>query len=729
MPSDPPSLLASELPSLRAGDLALRDLARDRAEIVEARSDSPTGLRLVSLLGSGGMSTVFLAQADHGVRSGHLSPLTPRRVAVKFLQAAAFDHFRRMNQDPSNVFLREVVALGRMMERQPPSEFVVGFYGSGYADVDCAGLVRRLPWLAVEFVDGGTDGASLTDRVERSAHGVDPIRALRLLRGVFAGAVALHGEGIIHRDLKPDNVLVAGPVDDETPKLADCGIARVDGLVATIAAMTPAYGGPEQMLSLESESNPLVGPWTDVHALAAVAWFILGGCDWCLGDSDTKWNAGERRSLRTAERVHPGFMAEPALLAEIDAVLARGAAPRLPDVAWAHPEAARYRPGLAALLPAAMTGAARFASVEAFRDQLLPLLERAAVAWAARAGRENRAATAFRPTQLLRAATSGAPRSLAREIAPCEGVAPTAPGSVVFQPDGRVLARFGDRLYYFIDDEPHGVSVPANVRPLLGASSWLTRGPGGGFAAIGAEHVLLVLGGAFSRMPLPARADGGEIGPIQAVVDDGRTFGVITAETDDSNGGPELWTSGDGTRWAAPVVLPLGGDVRRVAFGPYGFLVVGARGGKRARAIFVGFDYQPIALVVGVNDRPPLLACVCSAGREAWGAGTGFVLSFDRTTVREEIVDTQETPVAMGLDVVGVPWLVTTRTVARRHVESGAGRWRVYHQRTATEAPFVGIGFTPDGARVLDELGGGVHITPDDVETWRARSSAPQSTS
>ena len=113
---------------------------------------------------------------------------------------------------------------------------------------------------------------------------------------------------------------------------------------------------------------------------------------------------------------------------------------------------------------------------------------------------------------------------------------------------------------------------------------------------------------------------------------------------------------------------------------------------------------------------------MCRAGRESWAAGTGFVLSFDRTTVREEIVDTQEAPVAMALDVVGVPWLVTARTVARRHVESGVGRWRVYHRRADEAPPFVGVGFTPDGARVLDALGGGVHITPDDVETWRARS-------
>src|SRR6185295_11699653 len=148
-------------------------------------------------------------------------------------------------------------------ERRPPTEFVVGFYGSGHADVQIKGATRRLPWMLLELVDGGMDGVSLTQRVERSGgEGIDPVRALRLVRGMCAGVIALHGEGIIHRDLKPDNVLVAGPVDDETPKIADCGIARVDGLAATIAGMTPAYGGPEQVLSSAGIRNPLIGPWT-----------------------------------------------------------------------------------------------------------------------------------------------------------------------------------------------------------------------------------------------------------------------------------------------------------------------------------------------------------------------------------------------------------------------------------------------------------------------------------
>jgi len=708
--------------TLRSADPELRDLARETPALIEAKANRPTGLRLLTCVGGGGMSTVFLAELDPATRSVDLSPTTPRRLAVKFLQPSTWRQFKRINQDPSQVFLREVVALSRIMERQPPTEFVVGFYGSGHADVQVGSDgVLRLPWLAIEYVEGGSAGVSLADRVTRAADGVDPVRALRLLRGIFAGVSALHAEGVIHRDLKPENVLVAGPIDDETPKVADCGIARVEGLVATIAGMTPSYGGPEQVLSTHGVSNPLIGPWTDVHALAAVAWFIIAGEDWCRSETDPAWHDGQRRRLRTGSRAHPGFVSQTELLDRIDAVLARGAAARLPESAWAGPDASEYLWSAKKIMPAMWSGPERFAAVDELGDELFPLLERCAAACVTRAAQENRAATAFRPTQLFRTNDDGDdPRARVTEIEPVEGVQPATPGSVVFQPDGRFLARFRSRLYYFIDDEPHKVSVPPEVEATVAATRWVVRGPNGGYVLVGPSDLLLVRGGRFTRLAPPSRK--GEVGEIQAVIDDGRVFGVVTAETDDSNGGPELWRSNDGNRWEDPVVLPLGGDVRSVASGPYGYLVVGARKDTRARALFMAFDNQPVVFVVGVNDRPPLLSCVCSAGREAWAAGTGFVLSFDRGAVHEETIEVSDTPVAMGLDLVGMPWLVTNHHVFRRHVGSRTAAWRLYHKRSEKEAPFVGLGFSPAGVRVVDAMGGGVHLAPRDLEAWRARA-------
>lgn len=711
---------------LTTSDLELRDLARGRGALIEAVHGRHTGAHLTRCLGVGGMATVFSAELDLSARSPDLSPLTPRRFAAKFLHVGAQRRMERSSFDPSTIFLREVVALERMMVRRPPSEFVVGFYGSGMADIELVGAgVKRVPWLAIELVDGGTEGVTLTDRVQRATgDGVDPVRALRLARGLIAGVEALHSEGILHRDIKPDNVLVSGPLGDEVPKLADCGIARVEGLSSTVAAMTPAYGGPEQMVSTQDRRNPLVGRWTDVHALAATLWFLLEGDHWCRTDTDSAWHKGERRSLRAASVLHSGFVASSPLLERLDRVLRRAASPSLPPEAFidASPEEIKIAK---ALVPSLFSEPARYASVTEFGAALLPVMEECAATWSTRAATENRAATAFRPTQLVGSVENGEAPSTSRPFGRGGMAAAATPGSVVFQPDGKVLARFAEELFYFVDGEPHRVRIPDDYVAKVAATTRVVRGPGGGFALVGPAHVVLVRGGRFSEMVLPRRGDDEEVGEIQAVVDDGLVFGVVTAETDDSNGGPELWLADDATGWRRPIVLPLGGDAHSVSLGPFGYLVAGSRRGKKARALFLGFDSQTNVYVDGVNERGPLLVSICGAGRESWAAGSGFVLGFDRASARPEAADTAVVPVAMGLDLVGVPWLLGARCAARRHVDAGVPTWRTHHRQPEARPDLVGIGFTPDGVYLFDARGGGVHVRPPDVDAWRGRGTGP----
>jgi hypothetical protein len=72
---------------------------------------------------------------------------------------------------------------------------------------------------------------------------------------------------------------------------------------------------------------------------------------------------------------------------------------------------------------------------------------------------------------------------------------------------------------------------------------------------------------------------------------------------------------------------------------------------------------------------------------------------------------------------VGVPWLVTDRTVLRRHIEGNEGVWRAYYRREAGRAPLIGIGFTPEGALVLDAKGGAVALEPHDIAMWQKRAN------
>src|SRR5438093_934934 len=120
---------------LRASSSDLRDLAQGSPAVIEATRGVPTGATLVRYIGAGGMSAVFLAEIDPAKRSHDLSPLAPRRIALKFMQGDTEKELVKYNMDPLAIFVKEAVALGRVMERRPTTEFVVGFYGSGRADV------------------------------------------------------------------------------------------------------------------------------------------------------------------------------------------------------------------------------------------------------------------------------------------------------------------------------------------------------------------------------------------------------------------------------------------------------------------------------------------------------------------------------------------------------------------------------------------------------------------
>ncbi|MRG96676.1 protein kinase domain-containing protein [Polyangium spumosum] len=703
------------MPLLRSQDVELRDLARGAPPLSDAWG-SPTGARLARLLGVGGMSSVFLAEVDTARRSSALSPICPPRIAVKIMKPAMVSDLMQEGIFAGQLAQREATALGRIMDRTPPTEFVVGFYGMGEAPVDVRGRTVKLPWLALEYVDGGQDGSSLADRVTRAPDGCDPIRALRLCRGIVEGVLALHDEDIIHRDLKPDNVLIVGPVGDETPKIADCGISKVADSTYTIAALTREYAGSEQWLSRPGEKNPLIGPWTDVHALAAVVWFVLGGEHWCRGPWDNGFLVtGERRSLVTAPRLHPGFAADRVTLGELDRVLGKGASPALP-------EPLRDLESARALAP--RDAPSRFESARAFADVLLPLLESAAARWKARAAREDRATTAFRTTQALASpAVTLEPTAQIVELPPVEiknvMLPPLRPGNIAFQPDGRALARFGGRLLYLWGPRALPIPVGPKDAPVVAATTFVVRGPHAGFALVGPSHVQLVRPGRIVPLGLPPRAS-----PIEAALGDGQTFAVVTAAVEgDEDSLPELWLWNDES-WSAPVALPLAGRVLALSSGPYGMLVVGANGkGTRGRALFASYDGQTTVYATGVQDKPALLTALCSGERLAWAAGEGFVLGLDRGAVIPEEVEAKDRPVVMGLDPVGLPWLVTMSSVMRRQAGGTTAVWRTYYEKDAGAPPLVGITFTHEGARVVDARGGGANLVPRDIGSWQSTSA------
>ena len=180
--------------------------------------------RLGERIGRGAVADVFGAVDDDG-----------RRAAVKILRHADPDQLAR--------FEREVTALESL---EHPN--IVRVLDHGELD--------ERPYVVLERVDGGS-------LAELLAQGPVPPDRAAAIGAALAGALDhAHRRGVVHRDVKPSNVLLDV---DGTPRLADFGVAQLDGSGALTASGftvgTAAYLAPEQV-----RGDP-IGPPADVYAL------------------------------------------------------------------------------------------------------------------------------------------------------------------------------------------------------------------------------------------------------------------------------------------------------------------------------------------------------------------------------------------------------------------------------------------------------------------------------
>ncbi len=204
--------------------------ALERAEdrviaAVQETSPAPEQIgpyRILSVLGEGGMGTVYVAEQREPVR---------RRVALKVI---------KLGMDSKQVLHRfeaERQALA-MMEH------------SNIARVYEAGTTERgQPFFAMEYVRG----KPITRYCDE--HKLSLEERLVLFRQLCSGVQHAHQKGVIHRDLKPSNVLITVQDGMPTPKIIDFGVARatdhrlIEATLFTEQGLiigTPEYMSPEQ---------------------------------------------------------------------------------------------------------------------------------------------------------------------------------------------------------------------------------------------------------------------------------------------------------------------------------------------------------------------------------------------------------------------------------------------------------------------------------------------------
>ena len=128
-------------------------------------------------------------------------------------------------------------------------------------------------YIVMEYIEGQTLGSKIDEFKNESGLGMfNEKEMLFVLDPIINGLKKLHGANVYHRDLKPDNIMLR---KKGSPVLIDFGAAReATGNKSQNLSMivTEGYSPLEQY-----NSTSLQGPWTDIYALAAVAYTCLTG--------------------------------------------------------------------------------------------------------------------------------------------------------------------------------------------------------------------------------------------------------------------------------------------------------------------------------------------------------------------------------------------------------------------------------------------------------------------
>lgn len=201
------------------------------------------GCKIVSILGEGGMSTVYLGIQER----------LKRKVAIKALES-------KMLKDPDTAkrFEKEAKTAANLSH----SNIIQIFDTDKTSDGNY--------YIVMEYLE-----KSLKEHLQIIPGGkMHPKSTVNIAKNIFKALDYAHLNGVFHRDVKPDNIMFR---KDDTPVLVDFGISKVltpkgEMTDSNLSLGTSYYMSPEQckaMLEIDGRS--------DVYSLGVVFFEMLTG--------------------------------------------------------------------------------------------------------------------------------------------------------------------------------------------------------------------------------------------------------------------------------------------------------------------------------------------------------------------------------------------------------------------------------------------------------------------
>jgi tetratricopeptide (TPR) repeat protein/serine/threonine protein kinase len=241
-------------------DTGLRTALKSMANGELAPGTQVGPLKVVKKLAEGGLSVVYLAEAESGSQAA-LKVIRPEyardRAAVH-----RFTTVSRVMQSLKSEGLAPIVGVGQLEDARP--------------------------WVAAELIGG----QSLSERIKRTGplH-INEARAI--FEGVLRGLIALHKRGLVHGDVKAENVFVMRATDEDGQDAGFMGVlvdAGVERLLSRpepkvdVTTVLPIIGtakamAPEQARGLEPDAR------SDVYGMGTLIYETLTGRAPFLGDS------------------------------------------------------------------------------------------------------------------------------------------------------------------------------------------------------------------------------------------------------------------------------------------------------------------------------------------------------------------------------------------------------------------------------------------------------------